>query len=103
MGDRASFGAYLTIVIYYCKTFITLNLFHGLLDAVEVGGDALVQVGVVELSVPLPLLRARQNGQFGIAALDEGEVLKVLGDGGVVEGSAVILKLKILTNFISSE
>ena len=69
------------------------NLFHGLLDAVKIGGNALVEVGVVELSVPLPLFGVGQDGQLRVAALHEWQVLKVLADGGIIEGASVVLEL----------
>jgi hypothetical protein len=44
--------------------------------------------------VPLPFLRVCHDRQLGVAALHQRQVLEVLGDGGGVEGSAVVLKLK---------
>jgi hypothetical protein len=44
--------------------------------------------------VPLPFLRVCHDRQLGVAALHQRQVLEVLRDGGGVEGSAVVLKLK---------
>ena len=83
----------LKINLFYLKK---INLFHGLCDAVEISCQRFVHFCVIELSVPLPFLRIRHDRKFGVAALHQRKVLEVLGHGGGVESSAVVLELKLL-------
>ena len=63
---------------------------HGLADALEVDAQGLVQVTVVEGSVPLEGFRGCQLGQGWVACGHEWKAVEVLGNGFVVEASALV-------------
>ena len=63
---------------------------HGLIDAVEVDGQRLVEVAVVEISVPLEHVTGSEDGTLGVARGHERKVVEVLGDGVALDGAAFV-------------
>jgi hypothetical protein len=71
------------------QLIVTVTL-HGLVNTLKVCGKGFVQLKVVEVSMPLEAVTCWKLRKCGITTSDKCQTLKVLGDGLMIESTALI-------------